>query len=48
MSAEDLAFRQGHALYNAYCAEDGEDAYGDYEYDPYAEADCLYEEAGDR
>lgn len=45
MSSEDLALRQGHALYNELCAED---EYGDYEFDPYAEADQMYEEMEDR
>lgn len=44
-SAEELALRQGHALYNAFCQEDDEDVYGEFEYDPYEEAEALYGES---
>lgn len=46
MNSEELALRQLHPLYAMW--EDAEDVYSDHEYDPYAEADALYEQMGDR
>lgn len=44
MSDEDFALRQAHSLYNEFELEDRTKE----DYDPYAEADRLYEAMGDR
>lgn len=41
-SAEDLALRMGHDLYNEFCAEEQREFDNELdEYDPYEEADAL-------